>query len=692
MVEPVEPKLESERTTTEQKSGGVSILAANSFFNEFVDCMQNLPNRLQVLLTDLSTIDALVKKRHQTLELIKQELKKRTGNNTPSSSTSTVEPSGEFAIEKSMYESFRLEQLLAKLHQTLIESQHLGDQKLRVTSQIIETICNRTRQIGLDCKSNDERKFNFEINEDRIVSEFKQAVRKTRPLYPTNGFYPTTSSALAAAAAAANSSSQTASASRASARNSNSNNQLINNANLNNYSKHYQSPVKQASSQSLSNCGSPSTTTLALSVHHHHHHHHHKRRRVHEDNDDESAATPGSQQHLKALSLNNAAVNQCRSPSSMSTTSTCSTSGRKPNYVLVSRANKIQHLKKQRKSEEPAPVKKNDRKLGRKLKPAKRMKKTQKMNKKMNGHKEDDENENDLGAEGDNDEDDEEDDEEDDVSLSNDEIEFGAGAADLDDEDEARENTRKPKTPQQQQRYSRRRDSEEDDSNNSSVGGAAGDKIDSDVDMAELKPPNSSSNETESIKQLDDDENDFAASKNNTTEKENNKTNETSTNTTTNNNNNNSENGNNMESSSSSSIKKKRAAITTTPNNNGNKQNANSDNNTSGGGGGGASVSSSSHRQLNEDEPVYCLCREISYGQMILCDNDACKIEWFHFQCVKLASKPKGKWYCPKCRGDSHRVMKKSHQTHLNTSSSTSMASPSHYSNYSSSSYSTRNK
>ena len=61
MVEPVEPKLESERTTTEQKSGGVSILAANSFFNEFVDCMQNLPNRLQVLLTDLSTIDALVK-------------------------------------------------------------------------------------------------------------------------------------------------------------------------------------------------------------------------------------------------------------------------------------------------------------------------------------------------------------------------------------------------------------------------------------------------------------------------------------------------------------------------------------------------------------------------------------------------------------------------------------------------------
>lgn len=70
MVEPVEPKLESERTTTEQKSG-VSILAANSFFNEFVDCMQNLPNRLQVLLTDLSTIDALVKSNVNINELFR---------------------------------------------------------------------------------------------------------------------------------------------------------------------------------------------------------------------------------------------------------------------------------------------------------------------------------------------------------------------------------------------------------------------------------------------------------------------------------------------------------------------------------------------------------------------------------------------------------------------------------------------
>lgn len=34
---------------------------------------------------------------------------------------------------------------------------------------------------------------------------------------------------------------------------------------------------------------------------------------------------------------------------------------------------------------------------------------------------------------------------------------------------------------------------------------------------------------------------------------------------------------------------------------------------------------------------------------MIGCDNSDCPIEWFHFGCMGLTSKPKGKWYCPKC-------------------------------------------
>lgn len=61
---------------------------------------------------------------------------------------------------------------------------------------------------------------------------------------------------------------------------------------------------------------------------------------------------------------------------------------------------------------------------------------------------------------------------------------------------------------------------------------------------------------------------------------------------------------------------------------------------------------------IDPDEPTYCLCDQISFGEMILCDNDLCPIEWFHFSCVSLMSKPKGKWFCPNCRGERPNVMK----------------------------------
>jgi hypothetical protein len=50
------------------------------------------------------------------------------------------------------------------------------------------------------------------------------------------------------------------------------------------------------------------------------------------------------------------------------------------------------------------------------------------------------------------------------------------------------------------------------------------------------------------------------------------------------------------------------------------------------------------HDDVDPDEETYCLCGQISYGEMILCENDLCGIEWFHFSCVSLQSKPKGKW------------------------------------------------
>jgi len=55
---------------------------------------------------------------------------------------------------------------------------------------------------------------------------------------------------------------------------------------------------------------------------------------------------------------------------------------------------------------------------------------------------------------------------------------------------------------------------------------------------------------------------------------------------------------------------------------------------------------------VDPNEPTYCVCHQVSYGEMIGCDNLECPIEWFHFGCVGLTSKPKGKWFCPRCSTD----------------------------------------
>lgn len=49
---------------------------------------------------------------------------------------------------------------------------------------------------------------------------------------------------------------------------------------------------------------------------------------------------------------------------------------------------------------------------------------------------------------------------------------------------------------------------------------------------------------------------------------------------------------------------------------------------------------------VDPNEPCYCYCHQVSFGEMVACENDDCKMEWFHFGCVGLSSQPKGKWYC----------------------------------------------
>ncbi|KAK2415919.1 PHD finger protein ing2 [Trifolium repens] len=56
---------------------------------------------------------------------------------------------------------------------------------------------------------------------------------------------------------------------------------------------------------------------------------------------------------------------------------------------------------------------------------------------------------------------------------------------------------------------------------------------------------------------------------------------------------------------------------------------------------------------IDPNEPTYCVCHQVSFGDMIACDNENCRGgEWFHYSCVGLTQETrfKGKWYCPTCR------------------------------------------
>ncbi|KAI5953768.1 hypothetical protein KGF57_003977 [Candida theae] len=62
-----------------------------------------------------------------------------------------------------------------------------------------------------------------------------------------------------------------------------------------------------------------------------------------------------------------------------------------------------------------------------------------------------------------------------------------------------------------------------------------------------------------------------------------------------------------------------------------------------GGGAGSSGGSGGSH------EPTYCYCNQVSFGEMVGCDGEDCKREWFHLPCIGFKNPPKGKWYCDDC-------------------------------------------
>ncbi|SGY76464.1 BQ5605_C005g03492 [Microbotryum silenes-dioicae] len=52
---------------------------------------------------------------------------------------------------------------------------------------------------------------------------------------------------------------------------------------------------------------------------------------------------------------------------------------------------------------------------------------------------------------------------------------------------------------------------------------------------------------------------------------------------------------------------------------------------------------------IDPNEPTYCFCERVSFGQMVGCENEDCSREWFHFECVGLDAPPIGEWYCREC-------------------------------------------
>ncbi|SPO26434.1 uncharacterized protein UTRI_04023 [Ustilago trichophora] len=56
-----------------------------------------------------------------------------------------------------------------------------------------------------------------------------------------------------------------------------------------------------------------------------------------------------------------------------------------------------------------------------------------------------------------------------------------------------------------------------------------------------------------------------------------------------------------------------------------------------------------SQMPFDPTEPTYCYCDQISFDQMVACDNLDCPYEWFHYACVGLATQPKNDWFCRFC-------------------------------------------
>lgn len=83
----------------------------------------------------------------------------------------------------------------------------------------------------------------------------------------------------------------------------------------------------------------------------------------------------------------------------------------------------------------------------------------------------------------------------------------------------------------------------------------------------------------------------------------------------------------------------------------------------------GTHQETSTDLQLDDDEPTYCICHRVSFGQMVACENTDCQHgEWFHFDCLNLTSPPRGKWWCPECTNQGFASKRFTEEVAANTS------------------------
>lgn len=61
-------------------------------------------------------------------------------------------------------------------------------------------------------------------------------------------------------------------------------------------------------------------------------------------------------------------------------------------------------------------------------------------------------------------------------------------------------------------------------------------------------------------------------------------------------------------------------------------------------------LSTMSELNDNDDGDVWCSCQQyIPDTTLIGCDNDNCKVQWYHMICLGLSAEPVGTWICPTC-------------------------------------------